>query len=376
MKVAMFSRFPVDINASRGGVESATIGLLRGLMSHGGIDLHVVTMEKACRELTVEQQEGITIHRLPGSPVPMFIDILAGPGKKRLRSYLLGLQPDIIHFQETYGLGMWDIEKPSVFTVHGFDSLNLVTEKPHLWRLRSVLWKYVEKLGLTHQKNLISINPYVKQEIEKYNTGNVYEIANAISVKYFECESNKVKGRVFFAGWLNPRKNVISLLRAIPHIIKSSPDISVHIAGEKCDDEYFEDIQSTIKNLHIDKYVNLLGRINQDEVMRELSEASVFVLPSKQENAPMAIAEAMAMGVPVISSNLCGMPYMIKHEETGFLIEPDDHEDIARRIIYLFNNDDDYAKISGVAIKDATENYHPVSVAKKTIQAYEEIIAQ
>ncbi len=374
MKVVMFSRFPSDINHPRGGVETATIGLARGLMASSGIDLHMVTFEKGHSEITTEVQEDITIHRLPGNNVPMFIDILAGPGKKKLRQYILSLKPDIVHFQETYGLGMGDMGIPSLFTVHGFDSLNLVTEQSRLWWIRSKLWKQVEKIGLKKQKQIISIIPYVRKEIGKYTNAEIHDIENAISESYFHTNRDRVKGRVFFAGWLNPRKNLVGLLKALPAVLSKTDDISVRVAGEACDPDYYKQIEAVINKHDLSGCVTLLGRIDQEAIKRELTQASVFVLPSKQENAPMAIAEAMAVGVPVISSNVCGMPYMIKDEETGFLVDPDDTDGFSDRILRLLGDEELYARMSSAAQSEALSKYHPQSVANRTIAVYKALI--
>lgn len=374
MKVVMFSRFPSDINHPRGGVETATIGLARGLMATSEIELHIVTLEKGRTGIETEIQEGITIHRLPDNHIPMFIDILVGPGKKKLRDYILSLQPDIVHFQETYGLGMGDMGVPSVFTVHGFDSLNLVTEKSRLWWLRSRIWKQVEKVGLKKQKQIISIIPYVRKEIEKYTNAEIHDIENAISESYFHTSRDRVKGRIFFAGWLNPRKNLVGLLKALPAVLNKTKEISVHVAGEACDPDYYKQIKAVINEYDLSGHVKLLGRIDQGAVKRELTQASVFVLPSKQENAPMAIAEAMAVGVPVISSNVCGMPYMIEDGVTGFLVDPDDISGFSDSILKLLDNEDIYSKMSSAAQSEAVSKYHPQSVASRTIAVYKSLI--
>ncbi len=374
MKVVMFSRFPVDINHPRGGVETATIGLSRALLSIPDIELHIVTIEQDCDAVSIDKQEGITIHRLPGNSVPMFIDILTGPGKKKLREYMLSLHPDVIHFQETYGLGMGEVGVPSVFTVHGFDSLNLVTEKNRFWRIRSLIWKQVEKLGLKKQKHIISIIPYVRKEIEKYTNAEIYNIENAISESYFHAQRNRVEGRIFFAGWLNPRKNLVRLLESLPAVLAKINNISLHVAGEASDPDYFKKIQSIINKHNLSSYVTLLGRIDQMAINNELAQASVFVLPSKQENAPMAIAEAMAVGVPVISSNVCGMPYMIENGVTGFLVDPDDRSGFSDSILKLLEDEDMYSKMSSAAQKEALSKYHPESVARRTVAVYKSII--
>ena len=375
MRVAVFSRFPEDTCSPRGGVETATLGLLRGLIAHGGIDLHVVTLEKHLKKLVIEEKEGMKIHRLPGSWCPMFIDVMAGPGRKRLRRYLTcQLKPDVVHFQETYGLGMGSLPIPKVFTIHGFDSLNVGAQKNRFWRLRSLIWGRVEAAGLKRQKHLISITPYVKKTIEGRTRAKIFDIDNAISVEYFHMQRNEVPGRVFFAGWLNPRKNAVGLIRAFAKVLESGIDAHLNIAGEAKDKPYYDEVVRTIQELGLTESVKLLGRIDQDALRRELSEAALFVLPSRQENAPMVIAEAMAVGVPVIASNVCGMPYMIKDGVTGILIDPDNIDEIASRMILLLTDTVRHNSIARAARLEAESRYHPEAVANKTVSVYKELL--
>lgn len=375
MKVVMFSRFPRDVEKPRGGVESATLGLLRGLAKLEGIELHLVTLEKGLSGDTIEKLGWITVHRLPRSNWPMFIDTLIGPGRRKVDSYIRSLSPDVVHFQETYGIGAKDVGAPSVFTVHGFDSLNLPAAKQSLWKLRSLIWQYVETKGLRDKKYVVSITPYVRDEIGVRTKAKIFDIDNAISEKYFSLERKEVHGRIFFAGWLNPRKNAVALVRAFSLLRKKGVLAELIIAGEASDEGYFSKIKEAINEGEVADSVSLLGRIDQGDIQKELQQASIFVLPSYQENAPMAIAEAMAVGVPVISSNVCGMPYMIDEGRTGYLVGPDDVTALADRMAAVLQDSELSARMGQDCKEEAKKRYHPSAVAQKTLALYREIIA-
>jgi glycosyltransferase involved in cell wall biosynthesis len=370
----MFSRFPEDVNKPRGGVETATLGLVRGLMALGAVELHLVTLEKGRTQRVVESSLGATIHRLPAPGWPMFFDLLVGPGKRLLKDYILSLQPDVVHFQETYGLGASGYGVPLVFTVHGFDSLNLVTEESWMWWLRSKIWRQIERYGLAKQSAIVSITPYVNDEIASRTRAQIYDIENAIADRYFKLEHQEEPGRIFYAGWINPRKNLVALVYAVAELKRRGVSVKLYAAGEASDPEYHQLVLKTIDELDVSEEVILLGRVGQDEIMSQLSKASVFVLPSLQENAPMAIAEAMAVGVPVISSNVCGMPYMIEEGKTGYLVEPNDSKTYADRIADLVSNDEQRLAFSKAAKSEARRRYHPQSVATKTVDLYQRLI--
>jgi glycosyltransferase involved in cell wall biosynthesis len=374
MRIVLHSRYPKSEDQPRGGVETATLNLLRGLRLIGQTDLHVVTLEAGLNSPVVEQRALATVHRLPKSNWPMFLDIFAGPGRSRLAGYIESLKPDIAHFHETHGLGLSGIAVPSIFTVHGFDSLNLPTEKQKFWRLRSRLWKIAEDIGLKRQSHIISIAGYVTQQINCRDSAKIFEIHNAIQEENFHVARDPILGRVFYAGWINPRKNALGLVRAFATVARESATAELRLAGEFSDPGYKDLVEALIRETDLGNRVTLLGRISSQEVQEELSRASVFVLPSYQENAPMVVSEAMAAGVPVVTSNVCGMPDMIEDKKTGFLFDPDDTDGFAAAILNLLNSEKTAQSISRNAKDAAREKFHPQVVAEKTIDAYQHVI--
>ncbi|MBT8080892.1 MAG: glycosyltransferase family 4 protein [Gammaproteobacteria bacterium] len=373
MKVAMFSRMPADPDHPRGGVESATVGLLRGLAARGDIDLHVITLEKGRDADAVEETPLATVHRLATGRMPMMLDVFGGPGRRKIDRCVRDIAPDVVHFQETYGFGGPYPDIPTVFTVHGFDSLNLVTERKWLWRLRAPLWRFAEKKGIGNHRHLVSIAPYVTEELETVCDADISPIPNAISPQFFDIEPRPVPGRVLYAGWINRRKNIGAAIRAIAQLAGEGLDVSLHAAGEFSDDEYLQEVEGLLDELGVRGRVSLLGRVPQGVLRSELAEANVLILPSLQENAPMVIAEAMAAGVPVIASNVCGMPTMIDEDENGFLIEPEDIDGIAERLGSLLRDSDLQRRMSRAAVEKARNTYHPDAVVAATLALYEKV---
>ncbi len=373
MRIAMFSRFPQDPDQPKGGVESATVGLVRGLAARPGTEVHVVTLEKGRDRDSVEQTDLAVIHRLAAGRLPMIADVFGGPGRRRIDECIAGIAPDVVHFQETYGFGGPCRDLPTVFTVHGFDSLNLVTERKYLWWLRAPLWKLAESRGIRRHRCIISIAPYVSEQIREYYDGEIVDIPNAISPAFFEIERRPVPGRLFFAGWINRRKNIKAAIRALHRLVEQGHDVSLHAAGALSDEDYLAEVETLIAELGVAERVRLLGRVGQDVLRRELSEANAFLLPSLQENAPMAIAEAMAAGVPVVTSRVCGMPTMVPEGQAGYLVEPDDVEAIAGHCASLLRDDALRERMSAFARERAEASYHPESVVSATLAVYERL---
>lgn len=376
MRVAMVSRFPESVLTPKGGVESATVNLVDGLRARGDIDLTLVTLEHGIDSVRIDNVDGVCVHRLPRSSMPMFIDVVAGPSTRRLNNYLNELAPEIVHYQESWGLGGYQQSRPHVMTVHGFDSLNLPTEARPGWQVRAKIWQTVENYCLARHQHLISIAPYVTEQIGS-TRAEIIDISNAISRSIFDIEATPVPNRIFYAGWLDRRKNLTGLLKVLvalrdEHGIRAE----LRAAGSASDEAYKREIDAFIAQHNLADQVTLLGQVNQQQIRDELSQTSVLALLSYQENAPMIISEAMALGVPVVCSDLCGMVNMVAHGERGYRVDPDDTMSAAAHMADVLTKPDLHQQLGAAARTYATAEYHPDSVATKTVECYQQVIAE
>jgi glycosyltransferase involved in cell wall biosynthesis len=101
-----------------------------------------------------------------------------------------------------------------------------------------------------------------------------------------------------------------------------------------------------------------------------MAHAAVFTLVSLEENSPMGIEEAMAAGMPVVTSNRCGMPYMVRDGESGFLVDPNNPDDIANRLGQLLKDDELRRSMGAKGREIALDRFHPAKVAARTLEVY------
>lgn len=374
IRVAICSRYPERSDRPKGGIESATVGLTTGLAARGDVEVHVVTLERRVDRPVRSQDGPVTIHRLPRGRWPMLFDVFAGPGRRSLDTYIRGLRPDIVHFQETYGFGARGYGVPVVFTVHGFDSLNLRAERRRAWWIRAPLWRLAEHTGIGAHRHLVSIAPYVTRMLRDLSTGEITDIPNAVSGEFFATPRAEERGRILFAGWLNPRKNLIAGLEALDLLVRAGHDVRLHAAGAASDPVYEARIKDYIRSHGLESRVRLLGSLPREALRQELAQAGVLLLPSLQENAPMVIAEALAAGVPVVASDACGIPDMVDDGQTGFLIDPANPAMIADRLGRVLGDGELRAAMSGRARRVAMERWHTDAVAAATVTLYRRLI--
>lgn len=106
-------------------------------------------------------------------------------------------------------------------------------------------------------------------------------------------------------------------------------------------------ITDLIKSLDLNDKFHVHGGLPRNEVLEMVKNADVFVLPSvptkqgKREGIPVVLMEAMASGLPVISSRLSGIPELVEHEKSGILVEPRDSDALAKTLIDMMRNPDD-----------------------------------
>jgi glycosyltransferase involved in cell wall biosynthesis len=349
--------------------------LVAALAAMEELDVHVVTLEKGVRQPCVEHEGSITIHRLPGRRWPLVADIWAGPGRRRLLRYLRGLQCDVVHAHETHGLALGNSGLPIVFTVHGFNSANLPASDAPRAGLRSRLWRLSEQRGLARHRHIISISPYVRGMIEPLTTAEIFDIENPVEEEFFAIGRAEEPGRVLCVGWIDERKNTLGSVESFARALRRGAQGTLAIAGEPKQATYMQRVRELVASHGLEDRVTFLGHLNRQRLRQELARAAVMLLPSRQENAPMAIGEAMAAGVPVIASNRCGMPYMVIEGQTGYLIEPDDCDQIADRLCRLLGDAALRRDFSLAARQHAREHFHPQQVARKTLEVYRRVAA-
>jgi len=90
--------------------------------------------------------------------------------------------------------------------------------------------------------------------------------------------------------------------------------------------------------------VKFLGK--QDGLVEILNSADVFLIPSQSESFGLAALEAMACGLPVVSSSVGGLPELIRHNETGFIAEIGDVDRMAKYVVELLSNERKYKLFS------------------------------
>lgn len=159
--------------------------------------------------------------------------------------------------------------------------------------------------------------------------------------------SARADGEVLFLGRLGKRKGTYDLVEAAAQLHASTDRLRLMMGG----DGETKEISARAASLGMADKVKLLGWVRGLDKEQYLSSARIYALPSYNEGLPMSVLEAMAAGLPVISTPIGGIPEAVSDGIEGFLVPPGDVALLADRLERLLN-DDELAKRMGTAARN------------------------
>lgn len=349
--------------------------LSEALGAKQGLELHVISETNEINDHKTIYYKGVKYHFIK-RPNQFRTLTLFQFDRYRIQNKIKEIKPDLVHSQGTdeYGYAAISRRWPAVITVHGIRALEAKWLSKS-WLSRWTLLKYIELYCFKKAEYIISINPYVDKVIKNKTKAVIFPIENAINDDFYQLKSTDKINRLIFIGTIEPRKSPLLLMKAFIKAKIQYPDLHLTIIGPY--DSGFPDYQDEIQ-----KYVNqqgeksgiqLMGWRQPEEVRREISKASILVLPSRQETAPMVIAEAMAAGLMIIATRAGGIEYMVGNEKEGYLVDIDDEKSLFEAIINSQKHPEK-TKIMRANAKKAASKYNSHLVADKTYSVYKKII--
>ena len=163
-------------------------------------------------------------------------------------------------------------------------------------------------------------------------------------------------------------KRVPDTIRILERVIKEIPS-KLLLVGDGPDRSECERL---CRQLGLCDDVKFLGK--QDGLVEILNAADIFLIPSQSESFGLAALEAMACGLPVISSNIGGLPELIRHNETGFIAGIGDVDRMAKYVVDLFTNQRKYELFSAKARDRAVNVFNKLKIVPQYEEYYKEIL--
>ena len=285
---------------------------------------------------------------------------------------------DLVHIQTSKAsfLGAIAVKfaknKNIVFSAHGYNSahatMNFLSDKFYLY-LRRIIVNNSSFIAVASQtvKNFIINNTKVDhKKVEVIYTGVNFE-----KFSYERRNSKKNNNNQFIigsCGRLIKIKGHEFLIRAAKLVIEQRDDVNFVIYGEGPLKNY---LNGLIVELKIEK--NFIIKNFIENISEKMIDFDVYVQPSMMDSFPLAPCEAMAMGIPVITTKVGGFPEMVNHGINGYLVDFNDYNDFKDKMLDLINDSDKRRKFGINAYEHAVKNFNWSHVANKYDEVYKNI---
>ncbi len=376
LRVALPAPYPMDPTRIPGGVRSVVFNLAQGLRTMNDLDVHVIHCHSEVTRKRESSDDGLTFHFRPMSRQRLLPNTVMAIG--RVRDILRQVAPDVANpHSGHYALASLRANLPTVYTVHGVPAREAPSyaHKGLGERLRYWMETYYSKLAVRSVHHAIAISPYVLREYEGQTRAQWYRIDNPLPDEYFAVEDQSLPGQILYVGTITEVKDILTLLRAFKELIsRRAPDatapLTLRLAGRTTSPAYEESIKSYIANNALQQQVSLLGMLDRAALLQEYSRCTLVALSSRQENAPMAIIEAMAAGKPVVATRVGGIPDLVQEGQTGYLVEAGDAVGLASRMGQLIDQPKTRVAMGRLARQQASSRFRTSDVADKYREVY------
>jgi len=354
-----------------GGLQTHVYHLAQHISRLNDIELHLITFSDRNEDRKIDN---INFHFIKKARIPRIFTIPLDA--LSIKKKIIEINPDIVHIHGThypYSLivGMVKNDYSTVLTVHGIMGIEYKFNR-QLNFLGGLVSFFLEKYAFSKIRNIIVCSPPMKEILENKTEAMISIIPNGI-----ECSEIKnvvplklTQPSILFVGLLERIKGPDILIRSIPILKKKYPNIRLYMAGKGSQETILKELS---RELDIEDNVKFLGYISGEKKYSYYTSADICAVPSRYESFGIVILESMACGTPVIASNVGNIPYLINNDEIGLKCKLGDVDDLAEKIIYLFQDTNLRNEMSLKTMQEA-KKYSWDKIASKTIDLYKKLI--
>jgi len=290
---------------------------------------------------------------------------------------------DVIHDNQSLSYGLWHIKKilPTIATIHHpitVDREIAVKAAPHLWqKLKELRWHSfldMQKRVARCMPRIITVSKCARTDISRafdIDEDRFFVVPNGINTNFFYPLKGipRASNRIIVTNSADtPLKGLHFLLQAIA-AIAAKRDIRLIVVGSPKKNGM---VIKLIRKLGIGHLVTFTGRISYEEFVRQYARATVAVVPSVYEGFGLPAGEAMACGVPVISTTGGALPEVVGN--AGILVPPEDSDALAKALLSVLDHPDYAQKLSEAGYRRVQNHLTWQAAAKRTAAAYSQVI--
>ena len=380
MKIAFLtSEYPHPKTGSSGGIGTSIKNLSMGLLTQG-VSVRVLVYGQ--KEDAVFDDNGIVVQQIKNVKIKGLSWFFT---RKKIENIINKLHSDkeidLIEAADWTGITSFIKPKkcPVIIKLHGSDTYFCHLDN----RPVKAVNKFHEKKALRNADALLSVSKFTAD-----TTNAVFDlnkkftiIPNPIDTRLFQSNNeNAQEARsILYFGSLIRKKGLLELPLIFNKVIENNPDAKLLLIGKDVSDIISGNpsIWQMMQELFSDqakKNVSYLGSVPYSEIKQKIQDAALCVFPSFAEAFPVSWLEAMAMGKPIVASNIGWAKEMVDDEENGFLVHPANHDVFAKKINTLLNDEELCLKMGKSARKKIEASFDLEHIAKQNIEFYKSVI--
>jgi len=324
-----------------------------------------------------EQMQGVSVDRPRYATLPR--RILYGHVWRLFQRAVISAvneKPDVIHAHCAYPDGLAavrcgrQLRCPVVITVHGYDIDELLYGK--------LVWRKRVSQALRECDAVVCVSERLRQEVVSLGIPEerVHLVPNGVDGDLFRNHGKRVAGadgwKFLYVGRFDVNKGINVLLEAFSHIRRQRQDVQLTLVGGNPSIRETVDPVAACQRLGLEDSVTVEGEVPWDAIAAYMNASDVFVLPSFSEGLPLVLLEAMACGLPIVSTR-CGGPSEIVTDEVGRLAEVRDVHGLSEAMLSTIA---DYSAYDRSAISERARrlyDYH--GLATRLVELYERLLA-
>ena len=349
----------VAILAARNSIH--TVRWINALVNEG-VEIDLITLHKQTSTDPIDNK--IKLHLLPFSlPFGYLLN------KNHIKKIISEIKPDVVHAIYAGGYGtLLRIANfhPSIISAIGSDVDD--TKLQSKWRFNLVQ----SNLNFSDQ---ITVNSnYLGAQVKKFKINSISKIIPfGVDTDTFKPSDKTLKQKINIGTvkTLEYGYGIDILIKAFALICKKYSSINLIIVGQG---SLKSELVNLTRELKIDNMVMFIDQIQYSKVPTILNKLSIFACLSRKEGFGVSVIEASACGLPVVVSDVGGLPETLIDGKTGFIVKKDDPVSAAKAIEKLINDPKMRKKMGQAGRKFVIDNYNWNDSVHKMINLYTEIV--
>lgn len=255
------------------------------------------------------------------------------------------------------------MNKKIILHIHGSEFETFYKEE-----CNELMKKYVRFIFKKCSKVLALSEEWKEILSQIVNKEKIEVLDNSIIVKEDKNKKDYSAKKILFLGRVGKRKGVYDILQVAHKIISKYPDVKFIIAG----DGEVDKVKKICIDKEINKNIEIIGWVSGDDKVKLLNEATVYLLPSYNEGMPISILEAMAYKLPIISTNIGGIPQLISNNSEGFIFEPGDLEKLEEVLDKILEDRDLRERLGNNSFNKVNSKFNMEKNILKLCEIYKE----